>query len=85
MGMENMFGWNENTPPRRMMETTGAYDGGLNIMTTGLTSGTRVATSMGWRQVNAIAVGPCPDIRPRYAKSYRSQPLNGMGRCALDR
>ncbi|MDB4185761.1 Hint domain-containing protein [bacterium] len=55
--MENMFGWNKNTPPRRMMETTGAYDGGLNIMTTGLTSGTRVATSMGWRQVNAIAVG----------------------------
>jgi hypothetical protein len=59
MGMENMFGWKTktNTMPRRMMETTGAYDGGLNVSTTGVLAGTRVATSMGWRAIDAIAVG----------------------------
>ena len=59
MGMENMFGLKTktNTMLRRMNETTGAYDGSLNIMTTGLIAGTRIATTMGWRQVEAIAVG----------------------------
>lgn len=54
-----MFGWKTktNTLPRRMMETTGAYDGGVNVITNGLMIGTRIATSMGWRQVEAVAVG----------------------------
>lgn len=54
-----MFGWKTktNAMPRRMMETTGAYDGGLSAITNGLISGTRIATSMGWRAVDAIAVG----------------------------
>lgn len=54
-----MFGWNTktNAMPRRMMETTGAYDGGQIATTNGLISGTRIATSMGWRAVDAIAVG----------------------------
>ena len=58
-GWKNMFGWKSktNTLPRRMMEQTGAYDGGLNAITNGLMVGTRIATTMGWRQVEAIAVG----------------------------
>lgn len=54
-----MFGWKTktNTLPRRMIEATGAYDGGLNTVTNGLIAGTRIATTMGWRGVEAIAVG----------------------------
>ena len=54
-----MFGWKtkNNTRPLRMMEMSGAYDGGLETATHGLMAGTRVATSMGWRQVDAIAAG----------------------------
>ena len=59
MGMEKMFGWKTktNTLPRRMMEQTGAYDGGVNAITNGLIVGTRIGTLMGWRQNDAIAVG----------------------------
>ena len=48
MGMENMFGWKTktNTLPRRMMELTGAYDGGVNVITSGLMVGTRVGTEV---------------------------------------
>jgi|TARA_B110000908_G_scaffold110430_1_gene129539 hypothetical protein len=44
-----MFGWKSktNTLPRRMMEQTGADDGGLNAITNGLMVGTRIATTMG--------------------------------------
>jgi hypothetical protein len=54
-----MFGWKTktNTLPRRMMEQTGPYDGGINTITNGLIVGTRIATSMGWHQIDAIAVG----------------------------
>lgn len=59
MGMVNMFGWKTklNAQTLRMIETTGAYDGGLGPATHGLLAGTRIATAMGWRAVNAIAVG----------------------------
>ena len=40
----------------RTAETTGAWDGQPGIAT-GLVSGTRVATRMGWRPVEAMAVG----------------------------
>lgn len=54
-----MFGLTFKTATRsmRMMETTGAYDGGLTALTHGLLGGTRIATAMGWRAVDAIAVG----------------------------
>lgn len=42
---------------KRMMETTGAYDGGAVGMMTGMTEDTKVATNIGWRSVGAIAVG----------------------------
>lgn len=42
-------------------ETTGAYDGvahdGIGGISSGLVTGTRVATSIGWRMVEAIAPG----------------------------
>lgn len=42
---------------KRMMETTGAYDGGAVGMMTGMVENTKVATNMGWRAVEAILVG----------------------------
>jgi hypothetical protein len=59
MGMEKMFGWKTKNSARslRMMDTTGAYDGGRVAVTRGLIATTRVATAMGWRTVDAIAVG----------------------------
>lgn len=42
---------------KRMMETTGAYDGGAVGMMTGMTQDTKVATNIGWRSVGSIAVG----------------------------
>jgi hypothetical protein len=59
MGMEDMFAWKTKSKsmPRRMMEQTGAYNGGVSTVTNGLVTGTRVGTSIGWRQVEAIAVG----------------------------
>ena len=56
MGMEKMFGWMNKTATRRMAETSAACDGAM-INTTGLLSGTRVATVMGWRVAEALAPG----------------------------
>ena len=59
-GMENMMGWMSAQRPRgtkRMPDTTGAYDGGATGVMSGLIEGTRVATAMGWRPIEAIAVG----------------------------
>lgn len=56
MGMEQMFGWVRGQTLRRMSETTAAWDGGV-ITTRGLLAGTRIATSMGWRAVEALAAG----------------------------
>lgn len=54
-----MFGWKNKTTDvhRRSVETSGAYDGGLSTMTHGLTAGTRVASNLGWRAIEALAVG----------------------------
>ena len=40
-----------------MSETTGAYDGGAVGVSSGVVSGSRVATALGWRPVEALAVG----------------------------
>ncbi len=40
-----------------MTDVTGAYDGGVTGVMSGLIEGTRVATAMGWRPVEAIAAG----------------------------
>ncbi|MEP1521295.1 Hint domain-containing protein [Ascidiaceihabitans sp.] len=55
-----MFGWKNkaNGMPQRMVEKTGAYDGGIyNATTHGLLSGTRVASNLGWRSVDATEIG----------------------------
>ena len=54
-----MLGWNDakNVKPRRMTETTGAYDGGATGVMTGLSMDTKVASSMGWRKVEALTEG----------------------------
>jgi Hint domain-containing protein len=56
MGMDEMFGWKGKVSPRRMPETTAAWDGGV-MSTRGLLAGTQVATGMGWRAVEALAAG----------------------------
>lgn len=59
MGMDDMFGWKNKTTgiPRRSVEMSGAYDGGLTALTHGLMAGTRVASNLGWRAIEALAVG----------------------------
>ena len=60
MGMdEKMFGWKNkaNGMHHRSIEMTGAYDGGLAAQTHGLMAGTRVASNLGWRAIEALAVG----------------------------
>ncbi|MBY5934180.1 Hint domain-containing protein [Tateyamaria omphalii] len=56
MGMDDMFGWKGARAPQRMPEMSAAWDGGV-MTTRGLLAGTRVATAMGWRVVEALAVG----------------------------
>jgi len=51
-----MFGWTKTQAPQRMPEASAAWDGGV-MATRGLLAGTRVATSMGWRAVEALAAG----------------------------
>lgn len=41
----------------RIVETTGAYDGGAVGARSGMMSGTRVATGLGWRAVEALGEG----------------------------
>ncbi|MEM6305263.1 MAG: Hint domain-containing protein [Pseudomonadota bacterium] len=54
-----MFGWTMKNSAinHRAMELTGAYDGGLGQQTMGLMAGTRVASNLGWRSVDALAAG----------------------------
>ncbi len=54
-----MFGMGYKTklPARRAVEMTGAYDGGLATLSHGLMAGTRVASNLGWRAIDALAVG----------------------------
>ena len=59
MGMDDMFAWKTKTNelPKRSIEITGAYDGSLSVQTHGLMAGTRVASNLGWRAIEALAVG----------------------------
>ena len=59
MGMVEMFGWKSKTTEfaRRSVEVSGAYDGALALQTHGLMAGTRVASNLGWRAIEALAVG----------------------------
>lgn len=59
MGMVDMFGWKNKTNgmAQRTLEVSGAYDGGLGLQTHGLMAGTRVASNLGWRAIEALAVG----------------------------
>lgn len=41
----------------RMMETTGAYDGGAVGMDTGIFENTMIATDLGWRPIGSVVVG----------------------------
>lgn len=54
-----MLGWKSAKTGgiKRMSETTGAYDAGASGVMVGLVAGTRVATAMGWRSIEAIATG----------------------------
>lgn len=51
-----MFGSMFASAPRYMAETSGACDGAV-MQTRGLLAGTKVATAMGWRGVEALAPG----------------------------
>ncbi len=59
MGMDDMFGWKTRTNemPRRTAETSGAYNGSLTAQTHGLMAGTKVASNLGWRVIEALTVG----------------------------
>lgn len=58
-GMKTMFGWNatKKSAPKRMMEQSGAYGAAATGVMRGLMQGTKVATAIGWRPVEAIAIG----------------------------
>lgn len=51
------MGFKAKQPIRRAVEMTGAYDGGIATMSHGLMAGTRVASNLGWRAIDALAVG----------------------------
>ncbi|MCX7558909.1 Hint domain-containing protein [Sulfitobacter sp. F26204] len=59
MGMDDMFNWKTkaNGTPKRSIEMSGAYDGGLSVQTHGLMAGTKVASNLGWRSIEALTVG----------------------------
>lgn len=54
-----IIGWTATQTKRtaRMSDISGAYDGGATGVMSGLVVGTRVATSMGWRDVGGLQVG----------------------------
>ena len=51
------MGFKSKQPNRRVVEMTGAYDGGIATLSHGLMVGTRVASNLGWRAIDALAVG----------------------------
>jgi len=51
-----MFGWTTKTATHRMPEMSGACDGAA-MHTRGHLAGTRIATTLGWRPVEALAAG----------------------------
>ena len=54
-----MIGWKNKASgmAHRSVEMSGAYDGGLAVQTHGLMAGTRVASNLGWRCIEALTVG----------------------------
>lgn len=54
-----MFGLGAKTqqPVHRAVEMSGAYDGCMATLSHGLMIGTRVASNLGWRAIDALAVG----------------------------
>lgn len=54
-----MFGWKTvaQTAPQRMTEVSGAYDGSTGFSGHGLVAGTKVASNLGWRAVEALQAG----------------------------
>ncbi|MGB3243495.1 MAG: Hint domain-containing protein, partial [Sulfitobacter sp.] len=54
-----MFGWKNKAGGlyHRTAETSGATDGGLDVQMHGLMAGTRVASNLGWRSIEALTVG----------------------------
>lgn len=54
-----MFGTSFRTrqPNYGAVEMTGAFDGGIATLSHGLMAGTRVASNLGWRAIDALAVG----------------------------
>ncbi len=54
-----MFGWNSTaqSAPRRVAEVSGAFDGAAVFAGHGLLSGTKIASNLGWRSVDAIEPG----------------------------
>ncbi len=57
--MDVMFGWTHKArvAPREMVDRSGAYDGVRSFLGHGLIAGTLVASELGWRPVEALAVG----------------------------
>lgn len=51
------MGFKQTRPTRRIVEMTGAFDGGIAALSHGLMAGTRVASNLGWRAIDALAVG----------------------------
>ena len=51
------LGFKTQQPARRAVEMSGAYDGGIATLSHGLMTGTRVASNLGWRAIDALAVG----------------------------
>ena len=54
-----MFGWKpaNRGKTNRMVEMSGAYDGGATGEMSGIVAVTRIATSLGWREAGAIQAG----------------------------
>jgi len=54
-----MFGWKNKTTalPRRTAEASGAYDGAYCLQTHGMMAGTKVASNLGWRVIDGLAIG----------------------------
>ncbi|MCX7567035.1 Hint domain-containing protein [Sulfitobacter sp. F26169L] len=51
------IGFKSKPPAHRAVEMSGAYDGGIATLSHGLMVGTRVASNLGWRAIDALAVG----------------------------
>lgn len=51
------LGFETQQPKHRTVEMTGAYDGGIATLSHGLMAGTRVASNLGWRAIDALTVG----------------------------